>query len=528
MSVDEYASKIGVDILKKGGHAVDAAVATAFALAVTFPPAGNIGGGGFMLIRNADGEAVVVDYRETAPAKASAGMFLKADGTVDSVLSNYGYVVAGVPGTVRGLETAWKKYGKLPWKDLVEPAIKLADQGFVVNRLLAKLFKEFQEELKMFASTKNIFFKESGEPYTEGDTLIQKDLASTLRIIAGQGSNGFYEGEVAERIETDFEGHGGLITRHDLKKYASVIRRPLLGTYRGYEIIVPPPPSSGGTCLIEMLNILENHIFKTNPGVDDFHAMIEAMRLAYFDRMRYLGDADFTEVPVQKLISKDYARKLFGGINMNSATPSEELSKKASPRKDHAETTHFSVVDKEGNIVSNTYTLQDLFGSKAVVSGLGFFINDEMNDFDLIPRAAGIPGGAHADPNGIRPNKRMLSSMTPTIVLRNGKPLLITGSPGGRTIINIVLQIVVNIVDHGMTLRDAVDAPRLNHNWMPDRVTYERNRWDEKTIRELKRKGHQFGERELIGDAHSIWIDPQTGKYLGEADLRRYGWAEGY
>jgi gamma-glutamyltranspeptidase/glutathione hydrolase len=526
VSVDEYASKAGVEILKKGGNAVDAAVATAFTLAVTFPQAGNIGGGGFMLIRLANGESAVIDYREAAPAKATAAMFLKADGSVDSVSSNYGYLVAGVPGTVCGLETAWKKYGKLKWKELVEPAAELADRGFVVNHLLAKELKEFQNELRMFPASADIFLKKTGAPYAEGDTLVQKDLATTLRLIAEQGSKGFYEGETADKIAKDFKEHGGLITADDLKSYRSVIRKPILGNYRGYQIMAPSLPSSGGTILIEMLNILENYDFEKHSKADNSHVLLETMRTAFYDRARYLGDADFVDVPVEKLVSKAYGKKLFQEIRMNTVTPSNNLPEKVVPIKEKTETTHFSVGDQYGNMVSNTFTLQDLFGSKAVVRGLGFLLNDEMNDFDLNPKDTNSRAGVK--PNLIQPKKRMLSSMTPTMVLHNGKPLFVTGSPGGRTIINTVLQIISNIVDGHMTLREAIDAPRINHNWIPDQATFERNRWDEYTLSELKRKGHRLVEKELIGDAHSIWKDPASGKYLGEADARRNGWAIGY
>ncbi len=526
VSVDEYASKIGIEILKKGGNAIDAAVATAFALAVSYPEAGNIGGGGFMLIRMANGESVGIDYREKAPAKAFAEMFLNSKGELDTITSEYGYLVAGVPGTVRGLETAWKKYGKLKWRELLEPAIRLAKNGFTVNKSLAFDLKDYEKDLSYFSESRKTFFR-NGKTYQEGDTLILKDLSSTLQTIADKGSAGFYEGEIARKIAQDFSDHGGLVNEADLKNYQAVVRKPLQGKFGGYDILGMPPVSSGGICVIELLNILEELKLDEKPTPQNLHKMIEAMRLVFFDRARYQGDADFVEVPVEKLISKEYARERARKIDLNRAASSDSLLQNVIFRPENMHTTHFSVVDSEGNCVSNTFTLEDYFGSKAVVTGLGFLLNNEMHDFNVDPNRPTYQGGFDKNPNTIAPNKRMLSSMSPTIVLKSGKPVLITGSPGGRTIINTVTQIILNTTHYKMNLREAVDFPRINHNWIPDYARFEKT-WDAKTIQLLKAKGHEIRTVDGIGDAHSIWVNPQTRRYQGEADKRHFGWAEGY
>ncbi|MBL7994251.1 gamma-glutamyltransferase [bacterium] len=527
VSVDEFASKAGVAILKKGGNAVDAAVATAFVLAVTYPQAGNIGGGGFMLIRMKNGESAAIDYREKAPMKSHARMFLNSDGSVDTVSSNYGYLVAGIPGTVRGLEAAWKKYGKLPWKELVMPAVILAENGFKLSPQFADYLESSRFALSRFDETKRVFFKANGDAYRAGERLIQKDLARTLRIIAEGGALAFYEGALAEAMVADVSNNGGIWTEDDLKDYQAVIRKPIVGTYRGYEILGMPPPSSAGVVLTEILNILENFELKQN-NPESLHIMIESMRLGFFDRIRFLGDADFAKLPTDKLMSKQYAKDLAKTIDKAQAMPSVKMSEDISAIDESMETTHFSVVDMDGNVVSNTYTIEEWFGSGAVVKGLGFLLNNEMHDFNIQPDVSLFNNQKGNSPNLIEPGKRMLSSMAPTIVLKNGKPVLITGSPGGKTIINTVLQVIIGVTDYRLTLREAIDGPRLNHNWMPDRVTMEKNRWDAKMADDLKSRGHNVTEVSYLGDAHSIWIDPVTGVIYGEADMRRYGWAEGY
>ncbi len=525
VSVDEFASKIGVSILKKGGNAVDAAVATAFALAVTYPQAGNIGGGGFMMIRTKNGEAVAIDYREKAPMKAHARMFLRPDGTLDTMLSDYGYLVAGIPGTVRGLETAWKKYGKSPWRELVMPAVELAENGFVLNPVFAAYLESNRSNLSRYDETRKIFFKEDGQAYRAGELLVQKDLARTLRAIADHGADAFYEGPLADAMAEEIARNGGIWTIEDLRNYGAVVRTPVRSTYRGLEIISMPPPSSGGIAVIEMLNILEN--FELKPGhAETYHLIAESMRLTFFDRARFLGDPDFVKVPVDRLISKSYAKDLSKVIDIRKTRSSEELASEDYP--EISETTHFSVIDAEGNIVSNTYTLEDWFGSCAVVKGLGFLLNNEMHDFNIEPDVYGFTGQKEHNKNLIEPGKRMLSSMTPTIVLKNGKPFLVTGSPGGKTIINTVAQIIVAMTDYHLSLRGSVDQPRLSQTWKPDRILIERGRWHPEVISQLRAKGHKIEETEFIGDAHSIWIDPKSGLIYGEADTRRYGWAEGY
>lgn len=520
--VDQNAARVGLEILQKGGHAVDAAIATAFALAVTYPQAGNIGGGGFMMVRTSDGNVKAIDYREKAPHQAHARMFLNADGSEDTIASNYGYKVAGVPGTVRGLEKAWKLYGKLPWSELINPAIRLAEEGFILEAAEARRLSEFAPALKRFDETARMFFKADGSPYAEGERWIQKELAATLRAIADEGADVFYRGKIATQIADDMKAHGGLITHSDLAAYEAVVREPIRGNYRGYTIYSMPPPSSGGVTLIEMLNILEN--FTLHDDSISTRRVIETMRRSFLDRLVYLGDPDFSDIPVSALTDKVLARKLASWIDsarINAKIPA--LAMKQEP----TETTHFSVIDKDGNCVSNTYTLEDNFGSKAMVTGLGFLLNNEMHDFDIFPDSNRFP--CHGQkPNRIEPHKRMLSSMTPVIIIKDDKPFLITGSPGGKTIINTVLQIIIGMIDYGDSLRQAVDRPRLSHTWSPNVLSYEKDKLDETRRAFLVRNGYILSERPFIGDAHSIWIDPRTGYYHGEADQRIMGYAAGY
>lgn len=530
VSIDKYASQAGVRILKAGGNAVDAAVATAFALAVTHPFAGNIGGGGFMLIRLANGETVGIDYREMAPALSTPGMFLKPDGTVDTEKTNFGYLAAGVPGTVKGMETAWKLYGSLPWKKLLEPAIALAGNGIFLNSFDAAILERNKKDLARYPETVKTYFKADGRPYTSQDLLIQKDLAETLKVIARRGAKAFYEGKMADQIIRDFQANGGILTKKDLKNYQVKIRRPLTTTYQGYEVIGMPPPSSGGISILEMLNVLSQHQLNPKKPLDpqNLHLLVETMRYVFLDRTRYLGDPDFVEVPVAKLASTGHARAIAQRLNLAKATPSEQLYQNVSVQEENMETTHFSVIDKAGNMVSNTYTLEEALGSKAVVKGLGFLLNNEMHDFNINPLQANIQGGLGSNPNGIEPHKRMLSSMSPTLILKEGKPYLITGSPGGRTIINTVLQMILATTTYGLTLHEAMRLPRLSHHWMPDLVYVEKEGWDPALLQALKDKGHQLMEVDMLGDLHSIRINPDTGEYEAEADPRRAGWAEGY
>jgi gamma-glutamyltranspeptidase/glutathione hydrolase len=530
VSIDQYASQIGVGILKQGGNAIDAAVATAFALAVTHPFAGNIGGGGFMLVRMANGETVGIDYREMAPALSRPGMFLKPDGTVDTDKSNFGYLVAGVPGTVKGMETAWKKYGTLPWNKLLEPAIALAEKGCYLNKFDAASLARTKKDLARYPETARVFFKPDGNTYSSQDLFIQKDLAKTLKAIARQGAKAFYEGKIADKIIKDFQANGGIMTKEDLKNYQVKLRQPLQTSYQGYEVIGMPPPSSGGISILEMLNVLNHLKLNAIKPLDpqNLHLLVETMRYVFLDRTRYLGDPDFVPVPVEILASEKHALALAKKINLEKATPSDLLFQNVSVHDENMETTHFSVIDKAGNMVSNTYTLEEAFGSKAVVKGLGFLLNNEMHDFNINPHQANIQGGIGGNPNGIEPKKRMLSSMAPTLVLKDGRPYLITGSPGGRTIINTVLQMILATTTYGLSLHEAMLLPRLSHHWMPDLVYVEKGVWDPVILQALKAKGHHLTEVDFLGDLHSIRINPETGEYEAEADPRRAGWAEGY
>jgi gamma-glutamyltranspeptidase/glutathione hydrolase len=520
VSVSPHGSEAGLEMLRQGGNAVDAAVATAFALAVTHPAAGNLGGGGFMVVHPAGkGEPVVIEYRETAPAAATRTMFAhEGDGAL------YNHKVVGVPGTVRGLALAHQRFGKLPWKTVVQPAIKLAGEGFIVDDTLANSLNWIVCSAKEFPELRRVYGKHGGkEDWEEGDLLVQPDLARTLRRIADEGADAFYKGAIAEQIAAEMKAGGGLITKADLAAYQAHVRPPIHGTYRGYDVYGPPPPSSGGICLVEMLNILETFSpekeGRWSPATN--HRMIEAMRRAYCDRARYLGDADFVKIPPH-LTDKDYARKLAQGIDPNHATPSADLAHDIPLAGEGDSTTHFSVIDKDGMAVANTYTLERSYGSRVVVKGAGFLLNNEMMDFNWRPGVTDRKGHIGTDANLIAPGKRMLSSQTPTIVARNGKVVLVTGSPGSRTIINTVLCVVVNVIDYGMDVRQAVDAPRLHHAWFPDVVRFEGTSAQPDLVRKLRAMGHRVeGTRQ--GDAHSIYVDPATGHYFGAADHRIRG-----
>jgi gamma-glutamyltranspeptidase / glutathione hydrolase len=522
VAVSPPAADVGRDILKRGGNAVDAAVATEFALAVTYPAAGNLGGGGFMVAYPGHGaEPVVIEYRETAPAAATKTMFGKDD-------SWFGLKPVGVPGTVRGMALAHKRFGKLPWKDLVAPALKLADEGFVIDASLAGQLNGVVAAAHDFAELRRVYGKDGKADWRAGDRLVQKNLAGTLRHIAEDGPDAFYKGPIADLIVAEMKSGGGLITKDDLAAYRANERKPVHGTYRGYDVYAPPPPSSGGTCLVEMLNILENFDLHKQGrwSPETMHVMIESMRRAFYDRARHLGDPAFTKVP-PVLTEKNYARSLAHGIDLHKATPSEDLAKDIPLAREGDSTTHFSVIDKDGMAVSNTTTLERGFGSRVVVRGAGFLLNDEMIDFNWRPGVTDREGVIGTDANLIAPGKRMLSSQTPTIVARDGKAVLITGSPGSRTIINTVLCVMVNVIDFDMDIRAAVDAPRLHHQWFPDEVRFEGTRDYPDLVAKLKAMGHVVtGIRQ--GDAHSIRVDPKTGAYHGAADRRIDGKVAGY
>lgn len=525
-SVSKPASEVGVRVLKRGGNAVDAAVATAFALAVTFPEAGNIGGGGFMLIRPADGRSCeMIDYREAAPGAATVDMFVKrADRTE--------WRMVGVPGTVAGLWLAHQRRGKLPWRDLVEPAVGLARDGFILNQDCANSFNraiarpgDEADELRRVLS------KPGGGRWNAGDRVIQPELGHTLSRIATEGPDAFYVGEIPEAIVETLKPHRGLIATTDLSTYKAKVRDPLKGTYRGYDILAPAPPSSGGVVLIEMLNILETFDLKQQGrwSAETLHLMTEAMRRAYADRARYLGDPDFVTIP-PKLTTKDYAKELAATIDPEKATPSADVAPEIKLADSGSETTHFGVLDESGMAVSNTYTLEKGWGGRIMVKGKGFLLNDEMGDFNPVPGATTRGGQIGTDANLVAPRKRMLSSMTPVIVSRNGKLVMITGSPGGRTIINTLLCVLINRLDFEMSPRQTVDAPRMTHQWFPDVLNVEPGlaKQHADALEAMRKMGHRIpSEPKKQGDAHTIFVT-DDGTIHAIADDRRSGTAAGY
>lgn len=521
--VSPPAAEVGVEILTKGGNAVDAAVAVALALAVTWPEAGNIGGGGFMMIAVPGKEPTCIDYREMAPAAA------KVDLLADGKVTWLDHKAAGVPGTVRGLALSHEKFGKLPWKDLVMPAVKLAEDGFAVNAVLANgLNRVLADPKTKNAEFKRVYGKPDGTKWQAGDRLVLKDLGHTLRAIAEKGANAFYTGETAEVLDKEMKTAGGLITKADLAAYKAKERKPISTTYRGFTVFGPPPPSSGGICLAEMLNILENYDLKKmgqwNP--ETCHLMIEAMKRAFADRARYLGDPDFVTIP-DHLTTKEYAKKLVAGISLEKATPSEQLAPEIVLDKESDSTTHFSIVDRDGMAVSNTYTLENAYGNRVVARGTGFILNNQMTDFNPKPGLTTRGGLIGTKPNQIAPGKRMLSSMTPVIVQKDGKVVLVTGSPGGRTIINTVLCVVVDVLDFDQPVNEAVSSPRLHHQWFPDVARFEGVKQYPDLVAKLKAMGHKVADEPRQGDAHSIWIDPKTGLRVGAADKRIDGKALG-
>jgi gamma-glutamyltranspeptidase/glutathione hydrolase len=515
----EIASRVGADVIKDGGNAVDAAVATAFALAVTHPTAGNIGGGGFMVYRPANGEAVTYDFREKAPAKATPTMWMK-DGKYNNEIHHSSYWAVGVPGTVAGLHLAWKEQGKLPWKRLVDPAVALARDGFVVSDNLSRSLKGAQRTMQKYPASVAAFTK-NGTPYEPGETLKQPDLAKTLERISAQGPAGFYEGETAMLVEKEMLAHDGLITRADLKSYTAVRRAPVKGTYRGYEIISMAPPSSGGIGVIEMLNVLEGYDLKSMgfASAAEIHTMVESMKRAYADRAKYLGDPDFnTEMPIARLTSKDYAAELRKTINPDHTVKSSPATFEWPHESD--ETTHLSIVDADRNAVSMTYTLEQGYGVKIVVPGAGFLLNNQMGDFNDAPEMTTATGSIGTKPNLAEPGKRMLSSMAPTILTKDGKLFMVTGSPGGRTIINTVLETIIDAVDFGMNAQEAVDAVRLHHQWLPDVISYERFGLSPDTIKELERRGHTLREGGGQGVAQVIMFNAKDDMLEGGSDRR--------
>ncbi|GAA4410803.1 gamma-glutamyltransferase [Advenella faeciporci] len=501
------ASAIGLDILKKGGNAVDAAVGIGFALAVALPNAGNLGGGGFMMVHDKDsGQTIALDFREMAPAKASRDMYLDEQGNVAGGRSLYTHLAVGVPGTVAGMEHALKKWGSMPLEQVIQPAIDLAENGYIVSNALAENLAATKESLGKWDTTKAIFFKE-GEPLKAGDLLAQKDLAASMRLIAKEGAAAFYQGAIADQIVEEMAKHDGLITKEDLANYKVVEREPVKGTYRGYEVVSMPPPSSGGIHVIQILNMLEGQNLNEmgHNSAKAVTLMTESMKRAYADRSEYLGDPDFTKVPQKGLTSKGYANSLVAGMPLDKVTPAREILPGKPQPYESDQTTHYSVVDKNGNAVAVTYTLNLNFGSGIVAGNSGILLNNEMDDFSAkpgVPNAFGLIGG---DANAVGPGKRPLSSMTPTLVLKDGKPWLVTGSPGGARIITTVLQTIVNSIDFGMNPAEAASAPRFHHQWLPDELRIEKG-FSPDTLVLLKEKGYEIALKPAMGRTQTIQV----------------------
>ena len=524
---EPLAADVGVAVLKSGGNAVDAAVAVGFALAVTHPFAGNIGGGGFMLIRMADGRTTFIDFREKAPHRATRNMYLDREGklTRDSLV---GWRAAGVPGTVRGLELAQKKYGLQSWTALLQPAINLAAKGFPVSHWMMQSLHASADSLSPFPDSKLIFLK-GGAFYDWNELFRQPDLARTLERIAREGAKDFYEGETARIIAREMEKNGGLITLDDLRDYQAVERKPLEGDYKGYHIITSPPPSSGGVGILQMLAMLNGSGYeKTGAGsATTYHYLAEVMRRFYADRNEYLGDPEFVKNPIERLLDSTYIRKRRDSIDPIQATPSDQISPGLPAAKESAETTHYSIADEQGNIVAVTYTLNAGYGSGVTVPGAGFLLNDEMDDFAAKPGSPNLFGLVQGEANAIAPGKRPLSSMVPTIVLKNGKPFLALGAPGGSRIITAVFQVMLNVIDFGMNLHDAIDFPRIHHQWKPDRLDIERGISPD-TIALLKKAGYHIEETKPVVIARVEGILLDGGWLQGGHDERGAGKAAGY
>ncbi|MBD3290915.1 gamma-glutamyltransferase, partial [candidate division KSB1 bacterium] len=527
----ELATEVGVNVLKDGGNAVDAAIAVGFALAAVYPTAGNIGGGGFMVIRFPDGSATTIDFREKAPMKAHRNMYLDENGEIIDDLSLTGYLASGVPGTVAGLEMAHRKFGTIKWQRLVKPAIDFAKKGFVVGERFAGELNKLAPVFSKFPSSQKVFMKKNGEPYIKNDVFKQPDLANTLKQISKKGADGFYKGKVAELIAKDMAKNGGLITKEDLADYQAVERKPIRGIYRGHEIISMGPPSSGGIAIVQILNILEKYDLRQlgYHSSKYVHLLAETFKRVYFDRARYLGDLDFVSVPVDSLTSKDYADSLRKTIDMQRAIPAQEISKNQQQLIEGNHTTHYSIVDRNGMMIAVTTTINSGYGSKVVVDGAGFLMNNEMDDFAAKPGKPNTYGLVSYEVNAIVSEKRMLSSMSPTIILKEGKPYMTLGSMGGSRIITAVLQIILNVIDHGMNIQQAVDAPRIHHQWLPDVIRCERFAFPLDVTHNLRQMGHEIQfSNHYSSEAHAILIDPENQVLHGAADSRYTGTADGY
>ena len=531
----KYASQVGIDVLKKGGNAIDAAVAMGFTLAVTYPQAGNIGGGGFMVIRTKDGKVTTIDYREKAPSASSRDMFLDDKGNFIPEKSQEGYLSCGVPGSVAGLLYALEKYGTLPRDSVLDPAINLADYGFEIEPKLAESLNSNYETFRKYNSTSKIFTK-NGLKFSDGEVFYQNDLANTLKLIKIHGREGFYGGITAGLIEKEVKEHGGLITQEDLANYQPVERHALTTNYKEYDVYSMAPPSSGGVALICLLNMIENFPIPDRQSVyygikeysDYIHKVVESMKRVFADRSEYLGDPDFYKVPVETLISKKYAVQRVKEITDKATAGSDIKPGIISEDKESKETTQYSVVDKDGNMVSVTTTLNNTYGSFVVVDGAGFLLNDEMDDFASKLGAPNMFGLLGSEANSIQPNKRMLSSMTPTLILREGKPFMVVGSPGGGKIISTVLEAILNVIDFKMALNDAIDAPRYHHQWQPEYIQMEAGALDDEVQAKLKEKGHEIKVVSEFGRVEGILIDWDNHNFYGHSDRRGYGLAIGY
>jgi gamma-glutamyltranspeptidase/glutathione hydrolase len=501
------ASQVGVDILKRGGNAVDAAVAVGYAQAVVNPCCGNIGGGGFMTLHLADGTDTFINFRETAPAAASANMYLDADGKVKKDASLYGYLAAGVPGTVLGMETARKKYGKLNREQVMEPAIRLAREGFILTRADTDILDTTVARFKQDPESAKIFLRKDGSALQPGDRLVQTDLANTLEAIAKEGPSAFYQGKIPQAVEAAAKQGGGILTAADFANYQVTEATPITCSYRGYKFVSAPPPSSGGVTLCEILNIVEGYDLKSMGfnSAATIHTMTEAMRHAYMDRNTYLGDPEFIKNPIDRLVSKSYADEIRKKIVANQATPSVNVQPGMEPHE-KPETTHYSIVDHEGNAVSTTYTVNGRFGAVVIAPGTGFFLNDEMDDFTVKVGEKNLYGLVQGTANAIAPGKRPLSSMSPTLVTKDNKIFMVLGSPGGSRIITITLQTALNVIDHGMAPQEAVDAPRIHHQWLPDEVYYEQRGVSADTLKILKEMGYKMVEQTPWGAAELILV----------------------
>ena len=517
------ATQIALDILKKGGNAIDAVVAASFVLAVTLPRAGNIAGGGFMLIHlGKTGETIAIDYREMAPLASSFDMYLNEEKLVDVKLSQSSYKSVGVPGTVAGMAYVLENYGTLSLKEVVAPAIRLAKEGIIVNEDIEFTLTRGRERLQQWPETAKIYYKPDGSVYQVGERMVFNDLAWSLKEISEQGPSAFYEGTIAEKLVADMKAHGGLITMEDLKNYRVAVREPVKGTYRGYEVIGMPPPSSGGIHIIQMLNLLEKYPlgFLGPNSADTLHLMAESMKLAFADRSKYLGDPDWWHIPIKGLLSKDYADELRQKSKRYQATPSGKIDPQNPDPYESNETTHISIMDQFGNVVSNTTTLNFSFGAGIVVPGTGMLLNDEMDNFAAkpgTPNAYGLLGG---EANAIQPTKRPLSSMSPMILLKDGKPFLAVGSPGGPRLINAILQVIVNVIDHGMNIAEATNARRIHHQWKPDKLRVEKGH-NPDTLRLLAEKGHHITVTNSLGSTQSV-LRTEDG-FHGSSDPRRPG-----